>query len=69
MLPEPDLQNVRHVGTEPTNTNIVIDESLFMKAYRSAEPGLNPDLEMSRLLNDAGFEAIAPMLGHISWDD
>jgi maltose alpha-D-glucosyltransferase/alpha-amylase len=68
-LPEPDLQNVRHVGAEPTNTNIVINESLFMKAYRSAEPGVNPDLEMSRLLTDAGFKAIAPVLGHISWDN
>jgi maltose alpha-D-glucosyltransferase/alpha-amylase len=68
-LPEPDLQNVRHVGTEPTNTNIVIDEALFMKVYRSAEPGPNPDLEMSRLLSEAGFGAIAPMLGHISWDN
>ncbi|WP_116811649.1 maltose alpha-D-glucosyltransferase [Steroidobacter cummioxidans] len=67
-LPEPDLQNVRHVGTEPTNTNIVIDEALFLKAYRRAEPGPNPDLEMSRVLTDAGFEAIAPMLGHIVWD-
>jgi len=67
-LPEPDLQNVRHVGTEPTNTNIVIDETLFMKAYRSAEPGPNPDLEMSRVLSGAGFEDIAPMLGHISWE-
>ncbi len=68
-LPAPDLQNVRHVGTEPTNTNIVIDESLFMKAYRRAEPGPNPDLEMSQLLTDAGFKAIAPMLGHIVWED
>jgi len=67
-LPPPDLQNVRHVGTEPTNTNIVIDETLFMKAYRSAEPGPNPDFEMSRVLTDAGYGAIAPMLGNISWD-
>lgn len=68
-LPDPDLQNVRHVGTEPTNTNIVIDESLFMKAYRSAEPGPNPDQEMSHVLSAGGFESIAPMLGHITWDD
>jgi maltose alpha-D-glucosyltransferase / alpha-amylase len=69
VLPEADLQNVRQVGTEPTNTNIVIDESLFLKAYRSAEPGVNPDLEMSRLLTGAGFTGVAPMLGHITWDD
>jgi maltose alpha-D-glucosyltransferase/alpha-amylase len=68
-LPAPDLQNVRHVGTEPTNTNIIINESLFLKAYRRAEPGPNPDLEMSRQLTDGGFKAIAPMLGHIVWDD
>jgi maltose alpha-D-glucosyltransferase/alpha-amylase len=68
-LPEPDLQNVRHVGTEPTNTNIVIDEALFMKIYRRAEPGPNADFEMSQLLSDAGFKAAAPLLGHIMWED
>ena len=41
---------VRHVGSEPTNTNVVIDELLFLKAYRRAEPGPNPDLEMTRFL-------------------
>ncbi|MDY6944814.1 MAG: maltose alpha-D-glucosyltransferase [Pseudomonadota bacterium] len=66
-LPAADLQNVRHVGAEPSNTNIIIDEVLFLKAYRRAEPGPNPDLEMSSLLTDAGFKAIAPLLGHVAW--
>ena len=63
-----DLQSVRHVGTEPTNTNVVIDELLFLKGYRIAEPGPNPDLEMTRYLADAGFKAIAPIIGHLFWD-
>jgi maltose alpha-D-glucosyltransferase / alpha-amylase len=67
-LPAADLQNVRHVGSEPTNTNVVIDEALFLKGYRSAEPGPNPDLEMTRFLSDAGFKAVAPIIGHVLWD-
>ena len=67
-LPEPDLQSVRHVGAEPSNTNIIIDDALFLKAYRRAETGPNPDLEMTRLLTEAGFKAIAPLLGHIIWE-
>ncbi|MBM0104537.1 maltose alpha-D-glucosyltransferase [Steroidobacter sp. S1-65] len=67
-LPEADLQHVRHVGAEPTNTNIIIDDSLFLKAYRRAETGPNPDLEMTRLLTEAGFRAIAPLLGYIVWE-
>lgn len=66
-LPEPDLQNVRHVGAEPTNTNIIIGEVLFLKTYRHAEPGPNPDVEMTRLLADAGFKAVAPAIGHLVW--
>ncbi len=66
-LPTPDLQNVRHVGAEPTNTNIIIDEALFLKAYRRTERGPSPDLEMSSLLTEAGFKAIAPVLGHVAW--
>ena len=68
-LPAPDLQNVRHVGAEPTNTNVVIDEVLFLKAYRRAESGPNPDLEMTRFLTDAGFKAIAPLIGDLQWRD
>jgi maltose alpha-D-glucosyltransferase/alpha-amylase len=68
-LPAPDLHNVRHVGAEPTNTNIIIDETLFLKAYRRTEQGPNPDLEMSSLLTEAGFKAIAPVIGHVAWVD
>ena len=67
-LPAPDLQSVRHVGSQPTNTNVVIDEILFLKGYRSAEPGPNPDLEMAKYLGDAGFKAAAPIIGHLVWD-
>ncbi|MET0534209.1 MAG: alpha-glucosidase C-terminal domain-containing protein, partial [Steroidobacter sp.] len=67
-LPVADLHNVRHVGAEPTNTNVVIDEVLFLKGYRSAEPGPNPDLEMTRFLSAAGFKAVAPVIGDVVWD-
>jgi maltose alpha-D-glucosyltransferase/alpha-amylase len=66
-LPPPDLHNLRHVGSEPSNTNIIVDESLFMKVYRRSEPGPNPDLEMSSLLAEADFKAAAPVLGHVVW--
>lgn len=66
-LPAPDLQNVRHVGSEPTNTNILINETLFMKAYRRAEPGPNPDIEMTHFLAEAGFKAVATVMGHLTW--
>ena len=66
-LPEPDLQSVRQVGAEPTNTNVVIDEVLFLKAYRRAESGTNPDLEMTRYLAAAGFKEVAPPIGHLTW--
>jgi maltose alpha-D-glucosyltransferase/alpha-amylase len=66
-LPSPDLQTVRHVGAEPTNTNIIIDDSMFLKSYRRTEPGPSPDIEMCGLLTAVGFKSVAPVLGQLVW--
>jgi maltose alpha-D-glucosyltransferase/alpha-amylase len=67
----PELADVRgvstaHIGAEPTNTSVILDEIVFLKAYRRAEPGPSPDLEMNRFLTRAGYRSIARLAGSIT---
>ena len=48
-------QSTNHVGADATNTSVILDEALFLKAYRRAEAGLNPDVEMTSFLTRAGY--------------
>jgi maltose alpha-D-glucosyltransferase / alpha-amylase len=64
-----EFQTAQAVGAESTNTSVVLDETLFLKAYRRAEPGPNPDIEMTRFLTRAGYEAVAAHVGTVSYAD
>ena len=50
-------------GAEQSNNSVIFGERLILKLYRRVEAGINPDLEMSRFLTDAGFGNIAPVYG------
>ncbi|HXS89983.1 MAG TPA: maltose alpha-D-glucosyltransferase [Steroidobacteraceae bacterium] len=54
------------VGADPTNTSVILDETLFLKAYRRAEAGPNPDVEMTSFLTRAGYRSIAPLAGSVA---
>jgi maltose alpha-D-glucosyltransferase / alpha-amylase len=59
-------RSVQHVGADGTTTDIMFEEKLFLKAYRRAEPGPSPDVEMTRFLTDAGCRSVAPLAGSIT---
>ncbi len=52
----------RPMGAEQSNSSVVLDERLVLKAFRRLEPGENPELEMLRFLSARGFPHI-PELG------
>ncbi|HEX4106807.1 MAG TPA: hypothetical protein VHX88_01655 [Solirubrobacteraceae bacterium] len=54
---------VRALDGEQSNSSIVFDERLVLKAFRRVEPGINPELEMLRFLSEHGFEHIARPTG------
>jgi maltokinase len=58
----------RLVGAEQSNTSIVYGEELILKVFRRVAPGLNPDLELTRTLQDAGSTHVAPVRGWIERD-
>jgi maltokinase len=62
--PSPDgLHAVRPMGAEQSNTSVVFDERLVLKAYRRIEAGINPELELLRFLTERGFPNIASLSG------
>ena len=58
-----DLDPVRPIGVEQSNSSTVFADELILKCYRRIEPGPNPELELLRFLTDHGFEHIAQLRG------
>jgi maltokinase len=60
--------SVRSIGGEQSNTSIVFDDALVLKAFRRVEAGDNPELEMLRFLSDKGYPNIAPLGGWYQYE-
>jgi trehalose synthase-fused probable maltokinase len=58
-----ELTHARPVGAEQSNTSIVFDDELILKAFRRLEAGINPELEILRFLTEKGFPNIASLGG------
>ena len=61
------LDDVRPMGREQSNSSLVFDDALVLKAYRRIEAGVNPELELLRFLTDRGFPSIASLQGWASY--
>jgi maltokinase len=59
---------VRGIGAEQSNTSIVFDDALVLKAFRRVEAGTNPELEMLRFLSGHGFAHIAELGGWYQYE-
>jgi maltokinase len=55
--------SVRPMGSEQSNTSVVLDDELVLKLYRRLEAGVNPELELLRFLTERGFPSIASLEG------
>jgi maltokinase len=65
--PRPGAE-VRPMGAEQSNTSIVFDDKLVLKAFRRVEAGDNPELEMLRFLSERGFPNIAELGGWYQYE-
>jgi len=66
--PPRDDAAVRAMGAEQSNTSIVFDDTLVLKAFRRLEAGDNPELEMLRFLSQRDFGHIAPLGGWYEYE-
>jgi maltokinase len=64
---ETDLTSIV-MGAEQSNTSIVFGELYILKLFRKVARGLNPDLEITRALHQAGSTAVVPPLGWVETD-
>jgi trehalose synthase-fused probable maltokinase len=53
----------RPVGAEQSNSSVIFGDELILKVFRRVEPGINPDLEISRFLTEHGFERTPRLAG------
>jgi maltokinase len=58
-----ELGAVRAMGSEQSNSSVVLGEQLVLKVYRRLEAGVNPELELLRFLTERGFPSIASLEG------
>lgn len=64
----PDV-DVRRLGTEQSNSSLLIGEHMMLKLYRELATGTHPELEMCWFLTEAGYQNTPPLLGAIEHID
>src|SRR5690606_12849428 len=57
--------DIRWLGSEQSNSSLVVGNAAIIKLFRRLSPGVHPEAEMGRRLTEAGYRNCAPVLGEI----
>jgi maltose alpha-D-glucosyltransferase/alpha-amylase len=66
-IPLPQPAACRRPTEEQSNISFVMGDALLFKLYRRLRPGVQPEIEVSRFLTEAGFVNTPPYLGAIAY--
>ena len=69
-LADPDrvVEVRRPIVLEHSNSSVVFDEEVILKVFRKVEPGPNPDVEITRVLAERGYEHVLEPLAELERD-
>ncbi len=69
-LVDPDIEVAvrRPIVLEHSNSSVVFDEAHILKVFRKVEPGPNPDVEITRVLAEHGYDHVLPPLAELRRD-
>jgi maltose alpha-D-glucosyltransferase / alpha-amylase len=65
-VPPPERLLVRRLGAQQSNSSVLFEDYAVLKLYRRLQPGIHPEIEMSRFLVErAGFANTPPPLASL----
>ncbi|HVS85504.1 MAG TPA: hypothetical protein VHD91_07725 [Gaiellaceae bacterium] len=62
-----ELDAIRLISSEQSNTSVVFGDALIMKLFRRVEPGINPELEMLSFLCERDYPNVPALGGWYSY--
>lgn len=60
-------KSIRAVESEQSNSSVILDDEVIVKAFRRPGSGPNPDLQLNRWLTSEGFENVPPQVGEMAY--
>ena len=61
---------IRLSGAEQSNSSVIVDDLAILKMFRKLEPGIHPDVEVTRFLTvERQFVHVPVLLGTIAFED
>jgi maltose alpha-D-glucosyltransferase / alpha-amylase len=58
----PEIENVKAVDGEQSNSSVIVDNKFVVKVLRRITPGIHPEIEVGRFLADVAHFQNAPLL-------
>ncbi len=56
---------IRRLSAEQSNSSLIYGEAVVLKILRKLQPGIHPEVEMTRYLTEAGYTNAPPLLGEV----
>ena len=60
-------KSIQAVEGEQSNSSVILDNEIIVKAFRRPGSGPNPDLQLNRWLTSEGFEHVPPQVGEMAY--